>query len=141
MIDMAMATYMANRLDADPVWIFFNGPPASSKTEILMSMKNHRETFFLSALTKNTFLSGKSKKDKDTGEEKDCSLLPYMTGKLVVIKDFTTVLSLQKDARAEIYSQLREIYDGHFAKAFGAGDGRKSWDGKNRHHLRSNPRH
>ena len=128
MFDIVMATYFANKLDADPLWIFLNGPPSNAKTEILMSMQDHQNTFFLSCVTKNTFLSGRVKKDKD-GEEKDCSLLPHMTGKTVIIKDFTTVLSLQKDARHEIYSQFREIYDGLYSKSYGSGFTRE-WKGK-----------
>ena len=37
------------------------------------------------------------------------------------IKDFTTVLSMRSENQAEILSQLREIYDGQYTKAFGNG--------------------
>jgi hypothetical protein len=125
MIDVAMATYIANKFDGDPLWIFLNGPPSNAKIEILMSMKDHEMTFFLSTVTRNTFMSGKVDKSG-----KDPSLLPRMTNKLVIIKDFTSLLSLQKDARNEIYSQFREIYDGRYDKGAGSGVHCRSWSGK-----------
>jgi len=40
---------------------------------------------------------------------------------MVFIKDFTTILQKNKEARREILSQFREIYDGAFNKDFGTG--------------------
>jgi hypothetical protein len=131
MFDVAMATYYANKMDSDPLWVFFIGPPSSAKTEVCMSMEDYPGTFYLSSLTKNSFLSGKEKY-KGTGDDKkevDCSVLHRMNKKLVVIKDFTTVLSLHSMDRTEIYSQLREIYDGKYDKAYGNSVFRK-WKGK-----------
>ena len=46
-----------------------------------------------------------------------------------MLKDFTTVLSLHRDARSEILGALREIYDGEFSKDFGNGQS-VSWSGR-----------
>jgi hypothetical protein len=40
---------------------------------------------------------------------------------IFICKDFTTVISMQRDRRAEILSQLREIHDGEYRKDFGTG--------------------
>ena len=121
MIDVAEASMVANQFDADPLWLFLNGPPSHAKTEVLDSMKGHPGIESISAITKNTFISGKNRKDKD-GEVRNCSLLFSLTDKLVVIKDFTTILSMNANDRTEIYSQMREIYDGNYKKAFGTGE-------------------
>ena len=93
------------------------------KTEVLRALNGHANVVLLSSLTPSTFISGKSIKGKNQ------SLLPKLNGKLVVIKDFTTLLTQHREARAEIFSQLREIYDGQYAKAFGTGES-VSWSGK-----------
>lgn len=45
------------------------------------------------------------------------------------MKDFTTVLSMRQDERQVILSQLREVYDGSFSKAFGTGK-KVDWEGR-----------
>jgi hypothetical protein len=47
----------------------------------------------------------------------------------MVFKDFTSVLTMQKDARGEIMGQLREIYDGSMTKRYGNGV-IETWEGK-----------
>ena len=46
----------------------------------------------------------------------------------MVIKEFTTVLSMKHEVRAEELSQLREVYDGKYSKSFGTGK-TISWEG------------
>jgi hypothetical protein len=46
-----------------------------------------------------------------------------------VAKDFTTVLSMRRETRAVILSQLREIHDGEFRRSFGTGE-TKIWRGR-----------
>src|SRR6266581_8901964 len=45
------------------------------------------------------------------------------------MKDFTSILTMHRDARGEIFSQLREIYDGQYSKAWGTGK-EVNWHGK-----------
>ena len=47
----------------------------------------------------------------------------------MVFKDWTNILSQNKDSRNEIMGQLREIYDGHMKKPFGNGKVAE-WKGK-----------
>ena len=65
---------------------------------------------------------------KNTGQ--DPSLLDkFKSGTVLALKDFTTVLSMHRDRRQEILSQLREIYDGSYVKSWGTGK-TFSWKGK-----------
>jgi hypothetical protein len=127
-VEIPLATFVANKLPADPLWVFITGPPSNAKTEILRAMNDHKQTKFLSSLTPNTLISGKQEKD-DQGNSVDCSLLPKLNNKLLVIKDFTTILNLRDDAKAQILSQLREVYDGQTSKAYGTGKF-FNWEGK-----------
>jgi hypothetical protein len=125
-IDVIFAVYTANRLNADPLWLFVVGPPGTAKTELISSMDGHPGVYLLSSLTPKTFISGKT---SPTGVVDNFSLLFQLTGKTVVMKDFTTILSQHRDHKSEIFAQLREIYDGRYRKAFGTGQ-TPDWRGK-----------
>jgi hypothetical protein len=128
LVEIPLAVYVANKLPADPLWMFITGPPSNAKTEILRAMDGCTGTFSLGSLTANTLISGKQGKDED-GNPVDFSLLPKLSNKLVVIKDFTTILNLKDDTKAQILSQFREIYDGQISKGYGTGKV-FSWDQK-----------
>jgi len=102
-----------------PIWLFIIGPSGSGKTELLYSIKDHSSVYFISNFTPNSFVSGYSKRGKkaSTGE---FSLLPKIDNKIMVIKDFTTILSLHRDVRREIFGILRDAFDGQYAKSFGS---------------------
>lgn len=113
-------TCFANRLQGDPLWLFFVAPPGGMKSELLMSLSLSPETFACSTLTPHALVSGAS----FVGGE-DPSLIPKLDGKVLIIKDFTTTLQMNPLARDEIFGQLRDAYDGKFEKVFGNGIIRK----------------
>jgi hypothetical protein len=123
-IKVLAATVIANKLTADPVWLFIVAASGGAKTELIRGLNTIEGIYPISDLTPQTFLSGL----KDT---KKASLLlrlpPY--GTILTYKDFTTVLTMHRDKRHEILSQLREIYDGYYRKEFGTGE-TKAWEGK-----------
>lgn len=116
------ASYLTNKLPTKAVWVFFIGPSGGGKTELLNCLTELEDIFSISSLTPNTFLSGMP-------GSKSASLLPQLGGKIMVFKDWTTILSMQKEARAEIMAQLREIWDGRMSKSFGTGK-TVVWEGK-----------
>jgi hypothetical protein len=122
-VKLLPALYVANMLkDRDPVWMMVIGPSGGGKTELLGAMLDMPAIYSVSLLTPNTFLSGFPGKN-------DSSLLPKVNGKIMQFKDWTSVLSMNKDARSEIMGQLREIFDGHMKKPFGNGRVAE-WKGK-----------
>ncbi len=123
-VDIAVATYIANRLQADPLWMMIIGSPSNTKTELLRAFEGHEDAYFLSNLTPTTLVSGLKPKNG-----KDPSLLPKLNNKLVVIKDFTTLLSMRSESQQEIMAQLRETYDGQYSKTFGNGK-EVNWSGR-----------
>ncbi len=123
-VRVVLATVVANRLPGDPVWLFLVAPPSSAKTEILLSLSGLEDVYTLSLLTPNTFLSGKESKDGD------CSLLPQLNGKILVMKDFAPILSMHREARDAIFAQLRDIYDGRMERAVGNERKTIRWSGK-----------
>jgi hypothetical protein len=50
---------------------------------------------------------------------------------VLVMKDFTTVISMHRDRRAEVLAAFREIYDGQWSRSTGTDGGQVvSWEGK-----------
>ena len=116
-IDVIAATYIANRFEADPIWMIIIGPPSNTKTELLRAFDGHENAYFISNITPSTLVSGIiPKKGKP-----EPSLLPKLNDKVVILKDFTTVLSMRSENQQEILAQLREAYDGQYSKMFGNG--------------------
>lgn len=120
-IEIQMATLIGEKIGGEPLWVFIVAPPGALKTETLRCFSNSKDFYLLSDLTANTFVSGlvlgkgeKRKKIKD--------LLPQLDKKILIFKDFTTILEKNRDERQQIFAQLREIYDGNFAKKFGTMD-------------------
>jgi len=123
LVKMVVATIIANRMDYDPVWLLLVAPPSAGKTEMIMSLSGLDFVYPISDLTVNTFASGQKKIGKET------SLLLKINNGIMAFKDFTSVLSKNREARAEILKQLREIYDGEYVKRTGTGDD-ITWRGK-----------
>ena len=117
-VEIIMAVIVANFFPTDPLWLLIIGPSSSAKTELLASLEGLPFTFFLSDLTTNTLISGKQ----------DASLLPKLKNKIIVMKDFTTILSKRPDDLKIIMGHLREVYDGKLTKSYGTGDTVK-WSG------------
>ncbi len=123
-IRVVLATIVANKIKGDPLWLFVIAPPSSAKTEIISSLNGLPDIFPLSSLTSHTLASGMVSVD-----DKERSLIYKLTNKIVTLKDFTSILTMHRESRAEILSQLREIYDGSYKKHFGTGE-KTDWTGK-----------
>jgi len=84
-----------------------------------MTLGTSSHVHMCSSLTPHALVSGMNMGGGDP------SLLPQLDGRVLVIKDMTTVLTMHPSARDEIFGQLRDAYDGQFEKAFGNGVHRK----------------
>lgn len=118
--DVVFGVNFANQLDTKPVWLYLVAPPGGGKTEIVQSFDGHKTIYALTTLTSKTLMSGKIP-DSGEKEKKDPSLLPKLDGKILVIKDFTSILSLRNDEVREIFGQLRDAYDGTSRAVYGTG--------------------
>ena len=122
-IKLLCATVIANRLPLDPVWLFLVAPSGGGKTELINTLSKVTGIYPLSSVTAHTFISGQKKTGTET------SLLFVIKEGIITFKDFTSILSLQKDDRQQVMGQLREIYDGSYSKTFGTGE-KINWRGK-----------
>lgn len=114
---LVIAMVIGARLNAPPVWLYVIGPSSGGKSTVLSTINKVSFVTELSDLTTNTFLSGMKVAGKET------SLLKKLGNNFVVVmKDFTTMISKEDSAKAQIIAQMREIYDGYISKATGHGD-------------------
>lgn len=121
----------ANRLDSDPVWLVLVGPSGGGKTELLNALAGLEDVHPLATLTgPAALLSGTSKKERENGARGGL-LREVGDFGILVLKDFGSVLSMHREARAEVLAALREIYDGAWTRRVGMGGGVElHWQGK-----------
>jgi|GEM_PF-1375273 len=116
-IEVTLAVMASNKMEGDPLWMFLVSPPGSCKTETLSSLsKCKNDVYATSSLTPHSLISGAS-----WVEGSDPSLIPRLNGKVLVIKDFTTIMQKREQERDEIFGILRDAYDGKCSKVFGTG--------------------
>lgn len=124
LIKLVTAIIVANQLPIIPPWIMIVGASSGGKSMILNAIKDVKGLVKIDDLTSNTFLSGMK------GQGQQTSLLHNLpTNPIMCFSDFTTIISKNKETRAEIFGQLRRIWDGDMHKKTGNGEN-KVWEGK-----------
>jgi hypothetical protein len=129
-LDVVLGTVAANRLDGDPVWTLLIAPPGGGKTEILNSIAGLDDAHPAGTLTEASLLSGTPKKEH-ASDAKGGLLRAIGDHGIIVAKDFGSVLSMNRDARAGVLAALREIFDGSWTRHVGTDGGKTlAWSGK-----------
>jgi len=109
LIDFCLAVYKSHQIPGDPLWGIIIDASGGGKTELLRAFRRRPDAYFLSGLTEKTLVSGYRDPKNKT---KDPSLLPELHGKVLIIKDLSPILSMRRESRDAIISQLRDAYDG-----------------------------
>lgn len=125
-----LATVAANRIDGDPLWLLLVGAPGSGKTEVAASITALPDVHPAATLTEASLLSGTPKRER---AHESCGGLLREIGDfgIILAKDFGSILSMNRDARALVLAALREIYDGAWTRHVGTDGGRTlAWNGK-----------
>lgn len=112
-LKVMMAVALSNDIRSDPLWVYVVGAPGAGKTMLLQALQGSERCVFRSTITPHGLVSGWSQGDP--------SLVPRLSEKCLVVKDFTEILQMQPLARDEIYATLRGAFDGSVDKSFGNG--------------------
>jgi len=116
-IDILLATSCDRKKQGDSIWLFLVAPAGGTKTELLRSLSDW-EIYGLDTLTPQTLISGMVKYVE--GEPRPAAgIMEQLEGKILVIKDFTLVLTKNADTRNAIFGVLRNAYDGYLEAAYG----------------------
>ncbi|MDO8658153.1 MAG: hypothetical protein Q7K55_05405 [Candidatus Levybacteria bacterium] len=94
------------------LWMLLVGVPSSGKTDLVRLMKDAESTYYLDNLTQNAFISG----ERATKSQKVYDLLPLINKKCLVIKDWTSIFSLDEKMTKKLLGELVGIYDKEFTK-------------------------
>jgi hypothetical protein len=127
-----LAAYAANRkLDGDPVWLMLVGGSGVGKTERLTPLAVMPDVVLESSITgPAALLSGTERKAR--AKNATGGLLRKLPegGGILVLKDFTSVIDMHRESRAEVLAAMRELYDGRWDRSVGAEGGRTlTWEG------------
>jgi hypothetical protein len=94
------------------LWLLLVGVPSSGKTDLVRLIKGAGTTYYLDNLTQNAFISG----ERANKDNKVYDLLPLLDKKCLVIKDWTSIFSLDEKATKKLLGDLVNIYDKEFTK-------------------------
>lgn len=127
-----LAAAVANRMEGPAFSFMLLGPAGCGgtlMTELLLRMKGVHSVSKLSA---ESLLSGTPIKEMKKIEGARGGLLKmWKPGDIMLIKDFTAILTMRPDAKAETLGALRDISDGHYERGVGSDGGKLlSWHGK-----------
>lgn len=129
-LDAMVAVAACTHLDGDPPWLLLVSGPGNAKTETVMSLAGVTRLIVSTISSEAALLSGSPK--RETTAESTGGLLREVGARgILVVKDFTSILSMNRDLRSQVLAALREIYDGRWDRRVGADGGRvMSWQGR-----------
>lgn len=113
-IDVVLAVVISRKgKDKIPLWLFIVGPSGDHKTEQIKALINPKNTYLLTQITENTFVSGRGRGEND--------LAPKLDGKTILTPDMASLLHIHPKSKALIWAQMRDLYDGIAGKDTGMG--------------------
>ena len=99
LLRLVAACCVAHHLAGDPLWLLILAPSGSGKTEMLRPFSGLAFCRDVSKLTPRTLWSGHQAVDP---------LINQLDGKVIIVKEMGTLLSLNRNAIGEVLGQLRE---------------------------------
>jgi hypothetical protein len=128
-LDAVLAAGAAARLTGDALWLLVISGSGNAKTETAQSLAGAGACVTSTITSEGALLSASPRSANATGG----LLLKVQLGNhgLLVIKDVTSILSMDKRARALVLAALREIHDGKWERNVGIHGGKTlTWTGR-----------
>jgi predicted transcriptional regulator len=129
-LDAALSAAAVQQLDGDPVWLLIVSGSGNAKTETVSALAGAGAYVTSTITSEGALLSATSK--KETSKDATGGLLRKIGDSgVLVIKDVTSILSMNRDSRAAVLAALREVYDGRWERNVGTDGGRTlTWAGR-----------
>src|SRR5262249_59011422 len=129
-LDAMLAVAASEKLLGDPAWLLIISGPGNAKTETVQATSGLGAHIVSTIASEGALLSATSRRDRSktaTG-----GLLRKIGDRgLLIIKDFTSILSTDHNTRTSVLAALREIHDGHWVRNVGTDGGRTlTWTGR-----------
>lgn len=129
-IDAVLATAAAEQLKGDPLWTLLISGSGNLKTETVSTLAATTAIITSTIASEGALLSASPKRER--AKDATGGLLRRMGAKgVLVVKDLTSILSMDRNTRASVIAALREIHDGFWARNVGTEGGRTlTWKGR-----------
>ena len=129
-LDVVLAVAAVEQLGGDPLWLMVISGPGNYNNETVGALIGAGAHVTSTISSEGALLSGTSSKER--AKDATGGLLRKVGARgLIVIKDFTSILSMNRDSRATVLGALREVYDGRWERNVGTDGGRTlTWEGR-----------
>lgn len=131
-LDAMLATTAVERFGdgSDPVWLLLISGPGNAKTETVQALDGIGAIVTSCISSEAALLSATPKRER--AKDATGGLLRKLGDRgVLVIKDVTSILSMNRDLRARVLAALREIYDGRWYREVGTDGGQTiPWQGR-----------
>jgi hypothetical protein len=129
-LDVVLAAAAVERLGGDPVWLLMVSGSGNAKTETIGALAG-AGAHVTSTITSEGALLSASASHETAADATGGLLLKIGSRGILVLKDFTSILSMNRDARASVLAALREVYDGKWERNVGTDGGKTlTWTGR-----------
>jgi hypothetical protein len=129
-IDVVLAAGAAERLDGDPLWLLLISGSGNAKTETVCALSATGAIITSTISSDGALLSASPTRDR--AKDATGGLLRRLGASgTLVIKDITSILSMDRNSRATVLAALREVADGMWVRHTGSDGGRTlTWTGR-----------
>jgi hypothetical protein len=129
-LEVVLAVAASEQLSGDSAWLLVVSGPGAAKTETVLALKGAGASITSTITSEGALLSGTSRRERS--KEATGGLLRKLGARgVLVIKDVTSILSMNRDARAQVLAALREVYDGMWERNIGTDGGQTlTWAGR-----------
>lgn len=128
-LDAVLAAAAVQKLDGDPLWLLLISGSGNAKTETVQALAGTGATVTSTISSEGALLSATSKRERTTAATG--GLLRKIGSGVLVIKDVTSILSMNREVRGQVLGALREVYDGSWSRNVGTDGGQTlDWIGR-----------
>jgi hypothetical protein len=129
-LDAMLAAAAVERLDGDPLWLLIISGSGNAKTETVQALSGINATVVSTITSEGALLSATATRER-TRDATGGLLQEIGDHGVLVIKDVTSILSMNRDLRGQVLGAFREIHDGSWVRKVGTDGGRSlPWAGR-----------
>lgn len=129
-LDAVLSVAACEQLGGDPPWLLVVSGSGNAKTETVGALSGIGAHITSTVTSEGALLSATPAREKTKGSTGGL-LRKIGDGGVLVVKDFTSILSMNRDLRASVLAALREVYDGRWERNVGTDGGKTlTWEGR-----------
>jgi predicted transcriptional regulator len=129
-LDAMLAVTASGQMPGDPAWLLIISGPGNAKTETI-GASSGLGARVVSTITSDAALLSASPRKQRAKNATGGLLCEIGEHGILAVKDFTSILSMDRNLRGSVLAALREIHDGHWVRNVGTDGGLTlTWKGR-----------